>query len=187
MGLILYGTWANRPLGFAGKVFARNPVSNARNWTNGNFISVPVGYHNGALILPISGGGIACYINGSSNLLATIDGIGILASNLAGSSTFTANGALGRNLECTMQGNGAVTASIDAKGWLTCTIQIGAQPSAFDIAQAVLNAVASQYNVPGTIGEAIQSGGGGGGGGLTTEEHNKLMKSLTKTDFIALK
>ena len=41
-------------------------------------------------------------------------------------------------------------------------VSIGASPSAFDIAQAVLNAVASSYNIPGTIGAKINSSGSGG-------------------------
>jgi hypothetical protein len=93
---------------------------------------------------------------------------------------------MGRNLECTIEGNGGLTASIEAKGLISCVIQIGANPSAFDIAQAVLNALAAQYNIPGTIGAAIQSSSSGGGS-LTTEEHDKLMRSLTKSEFLALK
>jgi len=38
-------------------------------------------------------------------------------------------------------------------------VSIGASPSAYDIAQAVLNAAASSYNIPGTIGEKINDSG----------------------------
>jgi hypothetical protein len=50
----------------------------------------------------------------------------------------------------------------------TLDVSIGAVPSAFDNAQAVLNALAASYNIAGTIGAKINasgSGGGGGGGG----------------------
>jgi hypothetical protein len=188
MGLVGAGIWTNRPLGFPGKDFARNPVSNARNFNNGGFVSVPVGYYHNALIMPLKIGGIACTFKSGSTLEATeIIGSSDLACNMNGSSTFTAVGALGRNLECTIEGNGGLTAVIEAKGLISCVIQIGANPSAVDIAQAVLNALAAQYNIPGTIGAAIQTSSGTGGGSLTTEEHDQLMKTLTKSTFIALK
>lgn len=41
-------------------------------------------------------------------------------------------------------------------------VSIGAVPSAFDNAQAVLNALASQYNIPGTIGAKINDAGSAG-------------------------
>jgi hypothetical protein len=187
MGLVGAGIWANRPLGFPGKDFARNPVSNARNFNNGGFVSVPVGYYHNALIMPLKIGGIACTIKTGGALTVTeIIGVADLASTMNGSSALYADGAMGRNLECTIEGNGGLTASIEAKGLISCVIQIGANPSAFDIAQAVLNALAAQYNIPGTIGAAIQSSSSGGGS-LTTEEHDKLMRSLTKSEFLALK
>lgn len=58
----------------------------------------------------------------------------------------------------------------EARGLLD--VSIGATPSAFDIAQAVLNAVAVSYNIPNTIGAKINASGDGGG--LTVEQDLKL-------------
>lgn len=41
-------------------------------------------------------------------------------------------------------------------------VDIAAQPTVFDIVQGVLNAMASQYNIAGTIGNKINSAGSGG-------------------------
>ena len=53
-----------------------------------------------------------------------------------------------------------MTAGIRATASLRCDIQIGASPSALDIAQATLNGLASQYDQPGTIGAKINAAGG---------------------------
>ena len=45
---------------------------------------------------------------------------------------------------------------------ISLTVNVGAVPSAFDITQSVLNAVASQYNYPGTIGNKINSSASAG-------------------------
>lgn len=53
-------------------------------------------------------------------------------------------------------------------------VSIGAVPSAFDIAQAVLNANAASYNNPNTIGEKINNSDTVGG--LTTEQATQILK-----------
>ena len=45
-------------------------------------------------------------------------------------------------------------------------VDVAAQPTVFDIVQGLLNAVASQYNVAGTVGNKINSAGAGGDTGL---------------------
>lgn len=45
-------------------------------------------------------------------------------------------------------------------------VDVAAQPTVFDIVQGLLNAVASQYNITGTVGNKINSAGAGGDTGL---------------------
>jgi len=45
---------------------------------------------------------------------------------------------------------------------ITLDVDVAAQPTVFDIVQGVLNAVAAQYNIAGTIGNKINSAGSGG-------------------------
>lgn len=45
---------------------------------------------------------------------------------------------------------------------LSLDVDVAAQPTVFDIVQGVLNAVASQYNLPGTIGNKINSASAAG-------------------------
>lgn len=148
-----------------GAVRAQRPVWNPadfRRTFDGDRVSFPVGYHQSAIVLPMKVGGIACYLRGSGGVAASVAGVASLTCNLSGAGSLTATGAKGRNLICSMAGTGTLTSGIQAKGWIRCSIQIGAQPSAFDIAQAVLNATASQYNIPGTIGNKINSASAAG-------------------------
>lgn len=148
-----------------GAVRAQRPVWNPadfRRTFDGDRVSFPVGYHQSAIVLPMKVGGIACYMIGTSSLQGAVTGAASLTCNMSGAGSLTATGAKGRNLICSMAGTGTLTSGIQAKGWIRCSIQIGAQPSAFDIAQAVLNATASQYNIPGTIGNKINSASAAG-------------------------
>lgn len=64
-------------------------------------------------------------------------------------------------------------------------VDVAAQPTVFDIVQGLLNAVASQYNITGTVGNKINSAGAGGDTGLiaaavlaaaqTTPIHSRMM------------
>lgn len=196
MGLITYGTWANRPLGFVGKVFAKNVKDNSRTFKNGSYVSVPVGYYHNSLVMPLKYGAIACTLRGSSSLsTADITGVGDLSCSIASGSSLTANGAMGRNLECTIQGTGGLSADIEAKGIMGCTITIGATPSVEDIKQGVLNAIASQYNYSGTIGEKINASGAGGNPWAAPIADNNttgtfgwfIQKLLSASKFLGLK
>ncbi len=148
-----------------GNVRTQRPVWNPadfRRTFDSDRVSFPVGYHQSALVLPMKVGGIACYMTGSASLAGEVKGVASLVCNLSGAGTLSATGAKGFNLTCNLSGQGAVSSTIRAKGWMRCAISIGAQPSAFDIAQAVLNAAASQYNLPGTIGNKINSASAAG-------------------------
>ena len=61
------------------------------------------------------------------------------------------------------EGVGAlIAANPKGRAKLQLLVNIGAVPSAFDIAQAVLNATATSYNITGTIGAKINASGSGG-------------------------
>lgn len=92
------------------------------------------------------------------------------------------------------QGVGAVELMLPKKrSRMALDVSIGAVPSAFDIAQAVLNAVASSYNIPGTIGEKINDAGAGGdpwavdinAGGYTGNQAGKKLKDSADDAFAA--
>lgn len=80
-----------------------------------------------------------------------------------------------------------VVSSLVGVGNLAVTIDWAARPSAFDIAQEVLNAQKALYNAAGTIGEAINdaaAGGGGGGGGGTIIREDELAQGGNKLRII---
>lgn len=125
-----------------------------------NKTSVPDGYRGGvAILMARSDGGMAGRLFGGG-LFDTLDlrAIGVLTTLCTGSGVVNfANAAGGINISCAASGNGAITAS-DMRGFgrLTCTISIGAQPSADDIAQAVLNASIAGNTSSGNVAEALK-------------------------------
>ena len=72
-------------------------------------------------------------------------------------------GTMARKQTVIVQAGGSLEqASWKKRARAALDVSIGASPSAFDIAQAVLNAVASSYNIAGTIGAKINASGSGG-------------------------
>lgn len=68
-----------------------------------------------------------------------------------------------RGWGCETEGAGDIEAmTIRKRVRVLVDMDIAAQPSVFEIAQGVLNAKATQYNVPGTMGAKINSAGSGG-------------------------
>ena len=61
-----------------------------------------------------------------------------------------------------MIGEGNLTPDLKAKAWMWATLDAGARPSAFDIAQEIWQAQSSQYNNSGTMGEESESSGSTG-------------------------
>jgi hypothetical protein len=53
------------------------------------------------------------------------------------------------------------------------------------VAEAVLDVPADDHNIPGTIGEAINSGGEGGGGGTCSVGACKVVTAYLKSDYCA--
>lgn len=185
MGLIRNGIYGIPVIGvgFLGSlpVKPRNFAQNALTWNTAirEYTSFPNGRFQTSFILPLKYGGLSCTMLGTASLAGVVSAVGVLTTTVNGSSALGASISGGVNLDVDLTGEGTVTATLQAKGWVTCRIQIGANPTAFDVAQAVWGAVSAQYNVPGTMGEAAQSGGGGGGGtDWTTTEKNQIRKRL---------
>lgn len=170
MGLIANGTWfggSNRMLGGSINAFytkSKTSLDLARTYKT-NKSSFPYGYHDKARILPVSAGGISCRVISGGVLSLDIYGLGLSQSTISGIGSLVSDIAGARNGEVNLSGSGSISCTAKGNGIIECRISIGAQPSVFDIVQAVLNATTEQYSTPGTIGEAITSGGGGSGGG----------------------
>lgn len=133
--------------------------------------SVPDGYRGGvAMQMAMSDGGMAARLNGSGAFGAlNLNATGNLTSDLAGSGTVTAaNLAGGINMVTAITGGGTLSnLDMKAKAGLACSINIGAQPTAVDIAQAVW-----QQDI--TVFTDATSGG------------NQLKKKLTLAQFLGL-
>jgi hypothetical protein len=89
----------------------------------------------------------------------------------------------------TFAGEGFIDADITAAGRMSATLDAGARPSAFDIAQEVWQAQATSYNAAGTMGEKLNDAGSAGNpwttvieDGMTAEEILKLILSVTSGD-----
>jgi len=135
-----------------------------QNWTTVNkYASVPVGYGTGtAYVLPMKTGGMA--------VTHAIYGVGVTAATLKGyggaASTITAQGIVVDTSHLTglksgvalILGEGLVTnALIKGRTSMSASIVIGFQPSAFDIAQAIWNSLAADYDIPDTMGAAVNA------------------------------
>lgn len=127
-------------------------------------VGKPYGYNglNGILLPQQPGGFIRATLSGESTFLATISSVANMHATLTGEGTLTPGANLAFNMYCTLIGEGNLTPDLKAKAWMWATLDAGARPSAFDIAQEILNAQASQYNNTGTIGQKINSAASGG-------------------------
>lgn len=163
---------------------SKNFATNTLTWQTGNreYTSFPSGLSQSSFYLPLKYGAIRVTINGSSSLLAGIVGVGVLNVNLAGSGAITqAKLNAGRNLQVTLTGGGnLVVSDIEGPAKMTCVIRIGANPSAFDIAQAVWLMNAASVDIAGTTGEKL-SGAGSAGDPWSDQ------RALTVAKFLGLK
>lgn len=126
----------------------------------GSYTSVPQGYNSiNALAMPIKTGGlIAAILKADSTFENTaILGIGSMESTLNGNSTVTANANMLSNIYATLNGEANASFGLTANGLMSVVIDVGARPSAFDIAQEVWQSVAAMYNTPGTMGEKVNA------------------------------
>lgn len=105
----------------------------------GMYVSRPPGYYEKAMFLPFSLGGLAVRLAGEGTQTAPIEATGALASVIPGSCIPVFNGNEGWHIFANLSGQGVIGSANpnDSRGSLECSVQIGAQPSAVDIAQAV--------------------------------------------------
>lgn len=169
----IYGYRTIGPVGFLGSLpsYWRNFASNTLTWQNTGGdasarerVAFPSGTARSAFHKPLKDGGIRVLITGGSNLVAGIEGPADLTATLTGGGTIVPPTLFSaRSMQATVTGGGNITtAQIGAIANMQCVIRIGAYPSAFDNAQAVLNAIAADYNIAGTVGAKINSAGSGG-------------------------
>lgn len=116
-----------------------------------------------------SDGGLAAYLSGVGTASADLNATGNVAGVLAGvGSVSFGNLAGGINMSSALAGVGTIiNAPAVAFGNLTCSISIGARPSATDIAQAVWEELLSGHTTAGTAAK-------------------KLKDGLTRNDFLGL-
>jgi hypothetical protein len=143
--------------------------------SKGNFLTKPVlaGSIPASATILCSGEVISAAVLVLGPLEATLAGVGtvpyaslnalvgIYAMIPSGSSE-TANLAGGIYGAAGAQGLAALVSDLLAKGVVRSTMVIGEPPTAFDIAQSILNAQTSDYSLEGTIGRAIGTTGSGG-------------------------
>ena len=133
--------------GMLGRVTALpNAIGRAFAWQSA-YASLPVGWRENAITLPIKDGGIAAYIRGTSDMTASAAGSYATGTvTIAGTSSASANGFLTSERTVTITGAGALSASAAgsyANGAVTIKIGTITQD---DVTGAVL-----EYVVEGNI------------------------------------
>lgn len=157
--------------------------------------STPQGYRFGTGAMnPLRTGGIASVVRGNGALTTDMTAIAYITALLAGSGGITtAEIKAGRAISALLTGAGGMTLSMTAIANITAIIRIGASPSVEDIRQGILNALKTDFNNPGTIGEAINDAGAGGdpwtvdlnAGGYTGNQAGKKLKDAADDAFAA--
>jgi hypothetical protein len=150
-------------------------------------VGKPYGYNglNGFLLPVQPGGFIRATLSGNTNFSALISSIANMQATLSGVGTLNPGINAAYNMYCTMIGVGNLTPDLKAKAWMWATMDAGSRPSAFDIAQEIWQAQASQYNSSGTMGSKVNSSGSSGNpwtqvveGSMSTLEAIRIMLSV---------
>jgi hypothetical protein len=150
-------------------------------------VGKPYGYNGlNGILLPVQPGGfIRATLSGNTDFAALISSIANMQATLSGVSTLSPGINAAYNMYLTMIGEGNLTPALKAKAWMWATMDAGARPSAFDIAQEIWQAQASQYNATGTMGSKVNSSGSSGNpwtqvveGSMSTLEAIKIILSV---------
>jgi len=106
---------------------------------------------------------MACRMFGDSSFTIT-GGITVetLACDMLGEGTMVANASGAITMYCNMLGEGSFSGTPRVLENMTCTMDAGVRPSAFDIAQEIWQSQATAYNAPGTMGEKVNAAGAAG-------------------------
>lgn len=173
----------------------KNFATNALTWENkgGNAASRErVGYPSGtarsAFHKPLKDGGARVTLTGGSTIVAGIQGPANMTATVTGGGHIVPPTLFrARSMQATITGGGnIVLAEIGAIANMRCVIRIGANPSAFDIAQAIWGSLAEQYDQAGTMGNKLNSAGAAGNPWTDTSDYPagtkggdvKLIKNL---------
>lgn len=128
----------------------------------GGRVSIPNGYQSAyrAVVPTVKETEyIAVRMLGAGDASFTAQGVGSLGVTLQGEGSTVFNSQKGGTLFVSMTGEGSLTAAARGIGSLSVAMDAGARPSAYDIAQEVLQTQAATVNAPGTIGNKINSAG----------------------------
>jgi hypothetical protein len=117
------------------------------SWTRGVTLTqglaaiaaVPAGYGEKAFALARSPGGIAAAVVAPAVGVATLTGRGTVAGSAAGSVTSSASARLLYRIAGTTAGLATVTAAARGAGTIAATLRIGANPSADEVADTLLD------------------------------------------------
>ena len=131
----------------------------------GKLVSIPQGFTDAyrAVVPSLSKtDNLRVVLCGEGTVSSTREGIGSLATVVSGEGTLTPDSELGATLSAVVVGVGSLQGTARGVGSLAVTIDAGARPSAFDIAQEVWQGQKANYNAPGTRGNALNSAGSAG-------------------------
>lgn len=115
--------------------------------------AIPDGYNQSWILPALKPGGMSVRLYGSSTVVFDIAPVANMVANPSGLGTLTANLAAGRNLSATILGTGTLSTAMYAPANIAATVRIGAQPTAFDIAQAVWQQSLAAFNTSGSAGK----------------------------------
>lgn len=160
------------------QVHFNNQVHATTSWATG--------YRAGtAVLIPLIDGGISGRLTTESGTNAAIIGVGYVQGTLTITITTSANGDLLANINGTADILITTSGTITATGFIGGTTNIGASPSADDIAQAVWMSVAASLNVAGTMGAKLNGAASAGDpwsttlpGTYTTGEAGKILYDM---------
>lgn len=139
---------------------------------------------------------LSASLAGSGALTASMASILSMAATLAGSGNITAALALLVKVQAALAGSGAIASDLKAKAHLAAEIFVNSGTATVnELVAGVWNAVASDFNESGTMGQKLNGAGSAGDpwttdlSSYTTEgtAGKKLKDSLSEDNFLALK
>lgn len=183
--------------GMSTYMFGTGTVSNAAQ-VAGLFASATLAgigvISNGAMGLTVE---MVATLAGSGTLSASVIGQLQAVASLSGSSSVTAAQSALAGMLASLAGSGLITdAQQEALGEMTANIYVNqSEATVQQIVDAVWNALAAEYNLTGTMGEAMNGAGSAGNPWITdlsayntANTAGKILKDrLSKGQFIALK
>ncbi len=124
---------------------------------------------------------LAATLLGSSDLTANMVGTVQMAAELIGQGNVTAGLNLIANIASNIDGIGAVVADIKGKASMSATIYVNqSEATVQQIVDAVWNALAVEYNNPGTMGELLNGAGSAGNPWLSIIEGSYTAGDILK-------